>query len=268
SPGVPTTGSVDATHVYGDNGAFPVTATICDDDLGCGQATLTVTVNNVAPTITDVQAYVIADLTVRVAGEKWHDVRMDILWNNNLAGSAHLVRYPGSPDRQSGTIAGGHLQLLGDFRIVLYYTPADDPVNGQPNGANPVWVILTMPDGSEVRLHHNFNVQHPSTWTWTIDDLRPYLVGRAITFDATAHDVGSDDLTFAWSFGDGSPDLKTTFYNNGVSPDPYVSPEVNPITAHDLQAHGFAMGGTYMVTLTVTDDDGGVVARTFTITVG
>src|SRR5206468_1364936 len=134
-PGVPSRGIVDATHLYGDNGAFQVTAIVCDDDGGCGTASLTVTVNNIAPTITDVQVYVVADLTVRVAGEKWHDVRMDLLWNNAVTASAHLVRYPGSPDRQTGTITSGRLQLLGTFSIVLYYTPADVPVNGQPNGA-------------------------------------------------------------------------------------------------------------------------------------
>src|SRR5207249_5535328 len=59
-PGVPSRGIVDATHFYGDNGAFQVTAIVCDDDGGCGTASLTVTVNNIAPTITDVQVYVVA----------------------------------------------------------------------------------------------------------------------------------------------------------------------------------------------------------------
>src|SRR3990172_10461029 len=153
---------------------------------------------------------------------------MPLLGTAGVTGTARVVRYPGSPDRQTGTISGARLRLLGSFAIVLYYTPADDPVNGQPNGANPVWVILTMPDGPEVRLHHTFNVQHPSTWTWAIDDGRPYLVSQRITFDATASDVGSAAVTLIWDFGDGAG-IATTFYNNGVSPDPYASPEVNPI---------------------------------------
>ena len=160
------------------------------------------------------------------------------------------------------------MQLLGDFSIVLYYTPEDDPVNGQPNGANPAWVILTMPDGSEVRLHHTFNVQHEDTWTWTIDDVRPYLVGQDITFEATASDVGSDDLTFAYDFGDASTTPATTYYNDGVGPDPSPSPEVNPMSATDVVDHAYGAVGAYVLTLLVKDDDGGIAIRSFVVKVG
>jgi len=40
------------THVYCDNGAYTVTLTVEDDDGGVGSDTMTVTVNNVAPTVT------------------------------------------------------------------------------------------------------------------------------------------------------------------------------------------------------------------------
>ena len=265
SPGVRTMGTIAAIHVYGDNGDFTVTVTVCDDDGGCGLATTAVSVGNVAPTLGDVQAYVAGDLRLRVAGEKWHDVRMDLSWNGGVTGTVGVTRYPGSPDDQSATIEGVRLQLLGDFRIVLYYTPDDDPVNGQPNGANPVWVILTTPDGAEVRLHHTFNVRHPATWVWTVTDLAPYLVGVPITFNATAGDIGSDDLTFTWDWGDGTPATATTYLNDGVGPDPFPSPEVNPITATDLSTHAFAAAGAYTVTLTVTDDDGGTVSMSLTL---
>ena len=39
------------SHVYADNGAFTVTVTVSDDDGGVGVDTLTVNVNNMAPTV-------------------------------------------------------------------------------------------------------------------------------------------------------------------------------------------------------------------------
>jgi len=257
-----------AGWTYGDDGVFKVTLTVADDDGGIATYETTVAVNNVAPTIDDVQAYVIANITLRVAGEKWHDVCMNLVHNGNVESAACVVRYPGSPDDQSKTITG-RIQLIGDFKIVLYYTPDDDPINGQPNGANPVWVIIKFPGGDEVRLHHTFNVRHPDTWVWTLDDIRPYLVGQEITFNATASDVGSDDLTFTWSWSDGAPDVSTTCFNDGTGPDPYPSPNGTfPFTATDVAKHTYSAAGTYTVTLSVNDDDGGVVTYAFDVTVG
>jgi hypothetical protein len=79
----------------------------------------------------------------------------------------------------------------------------------------------------------------------------------AITFAMTASDVGSDDLTFEIDFGDGETFTATAF-NDGIGPDPYPSPEVNPITATATATHAYGGAGTYAVTATVWDDDGGV----------
>ncbi len=266
-PGIPTRGAVSVTHSYGDNGIFTVTVTVCDDDGGCGSDSMAVTARNVPPAIEDVQVFVLADVTLRVAGEKWHDVRMDLIWNGGTTATVRVVRTPGSPDDQSATIDGRRIQFLGDFRITLYYTPDDDPVNGQPNGANPAWVILTSADRSEVRLQHTFNARQADTWAWTLDDLRPALAGREITFEVGASDPGSDDLTFTWDFGDGAT-ATATHFNDGVGPDPFPSPQVNPVTATDSRSHTYALSGRYTVRLTVVDDDAGETSMTFTLDLG
>ncbi len=52
SPGVPTTADFDhAPHTYADNGVYTVTVKLSDDDGPVDSRTLTITVNNVAPTV-------------------------------------------------------------------------------------------------------------------------------------------------------------------------------------------------------------------------
>ena len=80
-------------------------------------------------------------------------------------------------------------------------------------------------------------------------------VVHPLDFQATATDPGSDDLTFFWDWHDMTSDT-TTYYNDGSAPDPYPSPDVNPMDVTDTANHVYALSGDYMVVLTVTDDDG------------
>ncbi|MCK4445286.1 MAG: PKD domain-containing protein, partial [Thermoplasmata archaeon] len=253
-------------HTYGDNGVFNVTLTVEDDDGGIASYATTITVDNVAPTV-DVQAYVLANFTLRIAGEKWHNVEMFIYADDEEIGYAEVVRYPGNPDEQTASTGYIKCDITRTITAEIIYTPEDDPVNGQINGANPVWLALSFEDGSEVRLKHTFNVQHPETWEWNVN-INPYLMGHEITFEATATDPGSDDLTFTWNWGDGTPENETTYYNDGTGPDPYPSPGgTYPFTATDMQKHTFRASGVYAVVLTVEDDDGGVATASLTIVI-
>ncbi|MCJ2563793.1 MAG: PKD domain-containing protein, partial [Candidatus Thermoplasmatota archaeon] len=90
-------------------------------------------------------------------------------------------------------------------------------------------------------------------------------VGSPLTFEATASDPGSDDLTFTWDWGDGMT-TEHTYFNDGMGPDPPNSPDVNPMTVVDQWDHTYSQGGTYLVNLTVVDDDGGSTTETYELT--
>jgi hypothetical protein len=248
------------TFTWGDDYIGDVTLEV-RDLLGLnGSDTTTVTVNNVDPTIENVEAYILVDFTLRIAGEKWHDVNMSILADGSLIAYTVVTRYPGSPDDQSVTLYDVKCDVTKIIEVKTLYTPWDDPVNGQPNGATPCWVNISFEDGGYNYSHHTFNVKHPDTWEWIIA-VNQYFVGHEITFEADASDVGSDDLTFTWFWDDSSPDTVTTYYNDGMSPDPYPSPgPIYPISQFDKHGHIFNSSGNYNVQLTVDDDDGGTTS--------
>ncbi len=265
--GSPTTQTSTANFLYGDDGSYAVRLTVTDQDGASATYETTVEVRNVAPAVAITQVQRPAAFVLRVAGEKWHDVRATFFANDTEIGALAVVRMPGSPDDQAAATGDLELSLAFRYAARVLYTPEDDPVNGQPNGANPVWVILRTDDGQEVWIHHTFNVEHPGTYAWGVD-LTPYVAQLALRFSASATDPGSDDLAFAWDFGDGSPAAGGTHFNDGVSADLPKSPGGTfPFTAPEKVSHAFAAAGTYTITLTVTDDDGGVGTATVTITI-
>lgn len=83
--------------------------------------------------------------------------------------------------------------------------------------------------------------------------------------DTTGSDIGSDDLSVNWNWGDGTS-TSAIYYNDGIGPDPYPSPDINSISVTDTQKHDFFDGGFHTILLTMEDDDGGSVTRIFEFT--
>ncbi len=170
-----------ATLDYSDANGNPV-----ETLEGSADATVTAPVMTLEKTAGNVtiKAYVLANFTLRIAGEKWHDVVLSVIDNGVVKSLASVTRYPGSPDDQSVTVTRVKIDVLNPYSALIRYTPWDDPVNGQPWGDDPCWLTLTFPSGRTVRLFHNFNVKHNGTWNWTIPDFLPYVKGEPILTEA------------------------------------------------------------------------------------
>ena len=100
-------------------------------------------------------------------------------------------------------------------------------------------------------------MNHPDRWVWAAD-LTAALLSHGLKFEATITDPGSDDITVFWDFGDGTN--ATAYYPNPGG--------LFPVLIVDEIFHAFAGSGTYVVTVTVTDDDGVVGTASETIVIG
>jgi hypothetical protein len=243
------------THVYPDDGDHDVTVMVEDDDGGADTKTFQIPVLNVPPTVTLEVLPIEVNASLRIAGEQWHDVTIELYEDGILIFNGTIVRYPGSPNDQMLDMSHLQIDVSKRYTATVRYTPEDDPVNGQPNGANPCWIILRFNDGQELWLHHTFNVQHPEGYVWEVD-LTSAILSHGITFRATAFDPGADDLTFHWDFGDGTN--VTNIYPNPNG--------TYPVSIVDTVTHTFPGNGTYTITVTVEDDDGGIVQISYTLT--
>ncbi len=257
--------AVDAGYTDDFSGTAVVVVT---DGSHVASASAIVTIANVDPEIRRIDAIAQASFRIEMAGEKWHDLNFTLSSDSGVVASMDLLRHPGGPRTQAVTTKTVTFSLTKHPSATLLYTPLDDPVNGRPSGDNPAWVILILPDGQERRMSHNFNTQHPTTWTWSADDLVASFLRTGITFRAGLHDAGSDDLLATWDFGDGTSAIQT-FYNDVVGPDPEQSQGgTAPFDMDAVLVHGFATEGPFVVTLTLHDDDGALATATISVDSG
>jgi outer membrane protein assembly factor BamB len=243
-----------ATCQYGDDGIFKVTLTVVDDDGGSTTVMTNITVNNIAPMVTIKSVIMEVEIGLRVAGRKYNNVSMTVYEDGSPIGYISIERMPGSPDEQMAWIPVS-IDFSKSYSATVTYTPEDPPIVG----GNPVWIYIKSQNGSIKKIRHTFNVQQSKKrdsehWNhvdpWEVD-LNAHFIG--LTFEITSHitDPGSDDeiLTYTYS----SQTVTVTYLNNPLNPDPYPSPEINPVDMSDTTTLIYEGPGT--VTLVVKDDD-------------
>jgi PKD repeat protein len=243
-------------HAYADDGVYKVNLVVTYNDGDTGTFMTDIRITNSAPMVTLDVLPVEVGVDFRIAGEKWHDVVVNLYEDGVGIAERRLVRHPGSPNIQILHLMTLQADVSKEYRATVYYTPEDDPVNGQLNGANPCWMILDFGGEDVVWMHHTFNVQHPMTYVWTVELTNEFL-SHGLSFEGSITDPGADSLSVHWEFGDGNvsdsihPNIQGTF----------------PVELTETASHWFAAPGTYTVVLIAEDDDGGIGMATVEVTV-
>ncbi|MEL7451721.1 MAG: PKD domain-containing protein, partial [Pseudomonadota bacterium] len=220
-------GTVDGSHVYTDEGTYTVTVTVTDDDGGVGTDTFTVSIGQAAlPPEADAGGPYVVD--------EGSSVTLDASNSSDPNGDA--LTYAWDLDND------------GQFDDAVGATPDFDGID---DGVYTVSVQVS--DGGLTDV---------ASTTVTVNNVDPIVeagnnqaaeVGDTVTLDpASFTDAGVLDTHIAsidWGDGTVDPGAVTQGAGNGT---------VNG-------KHVYTQPGTYTVTVTVTDDDGGVGSDTFLV---
>jgi len=244
-------GMVSGSHVYAGNDLYTVTICVTDDDGDQTCDTLTVTVKNLPPvveagpdqTINEGETVILGPATFTNSGLlDTHTATID--WGEGAVDVGLVTEPSGGAD---GTVAGSH--TYGD------------------NGSYAVTVCVTDDEGAEgcdsfIATVNNLNpaVALDTSAAIAMDGGKAFIGRRdhEQSFIVDANDPGSDDLTVRWSFPSSSNGASTTYFNNGLSPDPLPSPHGTfPFLVVDGNRSTFDAPGVYSVDVKIKDDDGG-----------
>jgi PKD repeat protein len=221
-------------HVYGHGGNYIVSLTVWDDCGGMGEASMEISVDNVAPSVS---------ISAIITFDGYFD---DPSWLDT-----HTATWDfgdGSPT-EPGTFSPG----VGDTHHEM------DAVTHAYGKAGVYQVTLTVQDDMGGIGYASVDVTivnvPPTVVIWaspsTADE------GEDITFDGYFDDPSwLDEHTAEWDFGDGQ--TASGSFQPGVG---FTHHEMDEVT------HAYGKAGVYQVTLTIDDNLGGVVSDTVSVTI-
>ena len=256
----PATGNFSLDHLYLDDNPtgdpsniYNVNVTVTDDDTGSDMATETVTVNNVAPQITIDGAPLSSpegtqiDLTSTLVDPGTLDTHVYdwvVTFNGNVIAT-------GSNPDFSFTPADN-----GTHTVTLTVTDDDTGVGVDAVSIEVTNVAPTLTGGEVAKSLNEGQVFTLGELGLGLSD-PGFSLPAAFTVETFMADMGT---SIDW--GDGSPQdtlLIPTTTNGG--------PGVPTTATFDSAPHAYADNGTYTVTLTFSDDDGGETTAQFEVIV-
>ncbi|MHC2998145.1 hypothetical protein OB08_02495 [Microbacterium sp. HJ5] len=248
------TGPTPTFTTVGQDGVFTIGLRVTDEFGRTAEASTTVTVANVAPTVVIDAIAPIDELgTVTVTGTVtdpgWlDDLSATISWDDGaaavaLTGSEENAR----PDATLSFEVQHQYGDDGDFTVEV--CAADDDTTG--NCDTEVAAVANVDPTATIDTSGEEVYDGQSAFVLE--------AGEELTVPATTTDPGSDDLTLTWEWGDGTSDAQTSLVNPPFA-DPPKSPSVQPRDVTMEESHIYGDACLYELGLTATDDDGGVSA--------
>jgi len=293
---------VTVTHAYADNGTYTVTLTVTDDDGATSSATSVKTVLNTPPvaSFTESAESVYTSETITFNASSSYDpdgtivsyfwdfgdgtnatgvtvehfysengnytVTLLVTDNDGAATSATalktiLNRLPVASFTESAETVYTGITITFDASasydpdgsIVSYFWDFGDGTNATgvsvghayaDNGNYTVTLTVTDDDGATSTAASTKNILNRSPVAKFTSSKTTAYTGESITFDATeSYDPDGIIVSYFWDFGDGSN-------ATGV-----------------VVSHSYADDGTYIVSLTVTDDDNATGTATATVNI-
>ncbi|MBT6367876.1 PKD domain-containing protein, partial [Candidatus Woesearchaeota archaeon] len=176
----PATSPITNTHTYVDNGVYIVTVTVTDDDGGFSSDTLTVTVNNVAPTV---------ELLVPPEGDNVNG-NVNVTWvisdpsNDTIY---NILRYSGDSGATWTTLTSGYHDYVtanGQQHTYMWDTTA------VPDGLYNLRVVAQDNDLAENSHNINLTVDNTAPTTQSVESTPAdeFASGTEVLFMATLSD--------------------------------------------------------------------------------
>ncbi|MBN4064828.1 hypothetical protein JYU04_03735 [Dehalococcoides mccartyi] len=229
-----TTGSITGTHVFGDQGVYVVRVSVTDSDGAVANEYFDVIVENAAPVVEPATGLTSTEGSVFTTSSivSFSDVGLDDLHTAVIdwgdGGSSS-----GVVDQSADTVAGSH--TYGD------------------SGIFDVAIVVCDADGDCSQTTTTINVANVAPSVNAGADQATFEGSLVVLDPATFSDPGTSDVhSAAVNWGDGTS-------SDPVSVDQFL----NEVSA----GHVYSDEGTYLVTVTVSDDEGAVSSDSFEVSV-